>query len=250
MSPGAASPRSSAGSGATSGARVHRDSRVKRVMDVAIAGSTLLILSPVLAVAAAAIRWSMGPGVIFTQLRPGRDGMPFRLFKLRTMADPVYPDGRPRPEYERVTPLGRVLRNTSIDELPQLWNVVRGEMSLVGPRPLLMQYLERYSPEQQRRHEVRPGITGWAQVHRRTAVTWDQKFDLDVWYVDHVSLPLDVRILVMTALELARRGDPSMDSLSRTADNELEFRGEARGSRPGAAMFQPDRSAHVSQEPS
>jgi len=228
--------------------RVPRESRVKRLLDLVAAGVVLVIAAPVLAVAAIAIRQSMGPGVLFTQVRPGRHGVPFRLYKLRTMADPTDAAGQPRAEYDRVTPLGRFLRTTSVDELPQLWNVVRGDMSLVGPRPLLVQYLERYSPEQRRRHDVRPGITGWAQVHRRTAVTWEEKLRLDVWYVDHQTLPLDLRILVRTATELiSNHGRPGMDSLSRTAANELEFRGDGA---PGNAVFQSDRPGPASEEQS
>jgi lipopolysaccharide/colanic/teichoic acid biosynthesis glycosyltransferase len=212
--------------GRVSAPRRRPESRTKRLLDVVAAGSGLLVTMPILAVAAAAIRWSMGRGVLFKQRRPGRHGETFTLYKLRTMADPVDAEGRPRPEYSRVTPLGRILRTTSIDELPQLWNVLRGDMSLVGPRPLLLRYMGRYSPEQRRRHDVRPGITGWAQVHRRTAVTWDEKLRLDVWYVDHRTMALDLWILIKTIGDLAsRRGSPAMDSLSQTSDNELEFKG-------------------------
>ena len=142
--------------------------------------------------------------MLFRQDRPGLHGRPFEVLKFRTMLDAAGPDGRPLPDAERLTGLGRFLRRTSLDELPQLWNVLRGDISLVGPRPLLMQYLPRYSPEQARRHEVCPGITGWAQVNGRNALTWEEKFELDVWYVDHWSLALDLRILAMTAWRVLR----------------------------------------------
>ncbi|HYJ80566.1 MAG TPA: sugar transferase [Longimicrobiaceae bacterium] len=145
-----------------------------------------------------------GPPVLFRQARPGRDGVVFELVKFRTMR---HPDATHVTDADRLTSVGRFLRSTSLDELPTLWNVVRGDMSLVGPRPLLMQYLERYDPEQARRHEVRPGVTGWVQVNGRNALSWDEKFALDVWYVDHVSLLLDLRILLGTlGAVLARKG--------------------------------------------
>ncbi|HXG60011.1 MAG TPA: sugar transferase [Planctomycetota bacterium] len=165
---------------------------VKRIMDVAGAVGGLVALSPVLALAAAAVRWTMGPPILFRQVRPGRRGRPFTLYKFRTMRPGKGPDA------ERVTPLGRLLRALSLDELPQLWNVLRGDMSLVGPRPLLMEYLGRYSPEQARRHDVPPGLTGWTQVNGRNGISWDEKFALDLWYVDHWSLALDLRILART----------------------------------------------------
>jgi lipopolysaccharide/colanic/teichoic acid biosynthesis glycosyltransferase len=147
----------------------------------------------------------MGPPVFFRQLRPGLHGRPFRVVKFRTMADARDARGGLLPDAARLTAVGRVLRATSLDELPQLWNVLRGELSLVGPRPLLMQYLPRYSPEQARRHDVLPGVTGWAQVHGRNALSWEDKFALDVWYVDHWSPWLDLRILAATLLHVARR---------------------------------------------
>jgi lipopolysaccharide/colanic/teichoic acid biosynthesis glycosyltransferase len=165
----------------------------KRLMDLSVAAVALVALSPVLAAAALAVRLTMGSPVLFRQVRPGYRGRPFTLVKLRTMRD-----GPGLSDAERLTPLGRLLRKTSVDEIPQLWNVLRGEMSLVGPRPLLMQYLPLYTPEQARRHEVRPGITGWAQVNGRNAVSWEEKFALDVWYVDHQSLALDLKILALT----------------------------------------------------
>lgn len=144
------------------------------------------------------VRIKLGSPVFFTQIRPGLRGKPFQMFKFRTMTDQCGSDGLPLPDAERLTPFGRWLRATSLDELPELWNVLKGDMSLVGPRPLLMEYLPRYSPEQARRHEVRPGITGWAQVNGRNTLSWEDKFKLDVWYVDHQSLWLDIKIIWMT----------------------------------------------------
>jgi lipopolysaccharide/colanic/teichoic acid biosynthesis glycosyltransferase len=178
---------------------------VKRALDLVVAGVALVVASPLLVVTAAAVRLRLGSPVLFTQERPGRGGRPFRLVKLRTMRNAVGSDGQPLPDDQRLTRLGRFLRSTSLDELPQLWNVLKGDVSLVGPRPLLMRYLPRYTPEQARRHEVLPGITGWAQVNGRNAITWEQKFALDVWYVDHWSLALDVKILVLTILLVFQR---------------------------------------------
>jgi len=170
----------------------------KRLFDLAAAGLGLLVLSPLLAVLALLVRLRHGAPVLFCQQRPGYKGVPFQVYKFRTMSDARGADETPLPDVERLTRLGRVLRATSLDELPELVNVLGGEMSLVGPRPLLMQYLERYSPEQMRRHDALPGITGWAQVNGRNALTWEEKFRLDVWYVDHRSFWLDVRILLLT----------------------------------------------------
>lgn len=178
--------------------------RGKRVLDVFGAGSALVVLSPVLAVTALAVRRRLGSPVLFVQERGGLGGSTFRLLKFRTMRDAVDRNGRPLPDEERLTPFGERLRRTSLDELPELVNVLRGEMSLVGPRPLLADYLERYSPRQARRHEVRPGLTGWTQVNGRNGLTWPEKFDLDVWYVDHVSLGLDLRILWRTVAAVVR----------------------------------------------
>ena len=152
-----------------------------------------------------AIRITMGTPVFFRQQRPGLHGEPFTIYKFRTMTDKRDDQGDLLPDAERLTPFGRFLRIASLDELPELVNVLRGEMSLVGPRPLLMQYLERYTPEQARRHEVRPGITGWAQVNGRNALSWENKFELDVWYVDHVSLWLDLKIIALTLWKIVRR---------------------------------------------
>jgi sugar transferase EpsL len=177
----------------------------KRAIDLGVAGSALLVLAPVLAVMAAVVRRSMGAPVLFRQERPGLRGSPFDVLKFRSMRDARDERGRLLPDSERLTGVGRFLRASSLDELPQLWNVVRGDLSLVGPRPLLMQYLERYSPEQARRHDVKPGITGWAQVNGRNAISWGEKFALDVWYVDHWSLWLDLKILALTALKVSKR---------------------------------------------
>ena len=177
----------------------------KRMMDLLIAGLALLILSPILGAVALAVRAMLGTPILFRQQRPGRHGRPFTLVKFRTMTDARNPDGTPLPDADRLTPLGRLLRATSLDELPELVNVLRGDMSLVGPRPLLMQYLDRYTPEQRHRHEVRPGITGWAQVNGRNALTWEEKFELDVWYVDHMSFWLDIKILALTVWKILKR---------------------------------------------
>lgn len=178
---------------------------VKRLLDRTVALAAMLATAPVFGVAAVGVRLTMGSPVLFSQQRPGRHGRPFRIFKMRTMTDARDADGTLLPDEDRLTPLGRFLRSTSIDELPQLWNALRGELSLVGPRPLLMQYVPLYSAEQARRHDVLPGITGWAQINGRNAMTWEQKLALDVWYVDHWSLGLDVRILAQTALAVLRR---------------------------------------------
>ncbi len=178
---------------------------IKRFLDIFGAGIALIVFSPILIVISAMIRHEMGSPVLFRQTRPGRDGKPFDMIKFRTMCDAIDADGRPLPDVERLTKLGRFLRSSSIDELPELWNVLKGEMSLVGPRPLLMEYLPLYSPEQARRHEVRPGVTGWAQVNGRNAISWDEKFALDVWYVDNRSLRLDMKIIWLTIRKVIKR---------------------------------------------
>ncbi|MGE4554367.1 MAG: sugar transferase [Desulfovibrionaceae bacterium] len=174
------------------------DRAAKRLLDLALTIPALALLSPVLLAVALAVRLGLGPGVLFRQPRPGLHGRPFTMLKFRTMRRPA--PGREAPEYdaERLTRLGRFLRRTSLDELPELLNVLAGHMSLVGPRPLLMQYLSRYNAHQARRMDMPPGITGWAQVNGRNALSWEEKFDLDVWYVDHWSLGLDLKILAMT----------------------------------------------------
>lgn len=177
----------------------------KRLFDLCLTIPLLVLISPILLIVALAVWVVHGWPVFFTQTRPGYGGKPFRLIKFRTMTDARDAQGNLLPDAERLTPLGRFLRATSLDEWPELFNVLRGEMSLVGPRPLLMQYLERYSPEQARRHHVLPGITGWAQINGRNALTWQDKFRLDVWYVDHWSLGLDLKILLLTPWKVLRR---------------------------------------------
>lgn len=171
---------------------------VKRSVDIVSAFMGLLVLAPVLTLIAWGVRRKLGSPVFFRQLRPGLHGKPFLLVKFRTMLDAFDKSGNQLPDAQRITPFGRFLRSTSLDELPELWNVLRGDMSLVGPRPLLMEYLPLYTPEQARRHEVRPGITGWAQVNGRNTLSWEEKFRLDVWYVDNQSLWLDLKILCLT----------------------------------------------------
>lgn len=178
---------------------------LKKSIDKAVALCVLGVTAPILGAAAVATRVTIGSPAFFTQLRPGLHGHPFKIYKLRTMSNARGPDGALLPDDARLTPLGRFFRSTSIDELPQMWNVLKGELSLVGPRPLMMDYLPLYNPEQARRHSVMPGITGWAQVNGRNALTWNEKFSLDVWYVDHWSLGLDLRILLRTARGVLRR---------------------------------------------
>ncbi len=180
---------------------------LKRALDVLGSGAGLVVLSPVLAGVALAVRLSLGTPVLFRQVRPGRGGRPFTMYKFRTMRDARDARGEPLPDAERLTAVGRFIRSTSLDELPELVNVLRGDMSLVGPRPLLLEYLPLYTAEQARRHEVRPGITGWAQVNGRNALSWEEKFELDVWYVEHRSFWLDLKILLLTVVKVfAREG--------------------------------------------
>lgn len=171
---------------------------MKRFFDILGACLGLTLLSPVLIGVAVLIRRKLGSPILFQQVRPGCRGQPFKMIKFRTLRNAVDVQGNLLPDSERMTPFGNFLRSASLDELPELWNVLKGEMSLVGPRPLLMEYLPLYSTEQARRHEVRPGITGWAQVNGRNALSWDEKLNLDVWYVNHQSLRLDLKILLMT----------------------------------------------------
>jgi len=190
----------------------------KRVMDVSIALLLLLALSLPMLIVAVVVRWKMGAPVLFRQTRPGRNKEPFELMKFRTMNDETDSQGSVLPDEARLTPAGRWLRRLSLDELPQLFNVLRGDMSLVGPRPLLMEYLPLYTPEQARRHAVRPGVTGWAQVNGRNAVSWEERFRLDVWYVDHHSFWLDLRILWLTLLRVLRAdgiNEPGAATMSR-----------------------------------
>lgn len=178
---------------------------MKRSFDVLVAGVALVVFSPLLAVVAAMVRIKLGRPILFRQLRPGLGGKPFTLFKFRTMLSTDAVAGGPPNDHQRLTDFGRMLRSWSLDELPELWNVLIGDMSLVGPRPLLMEYLPLYNAEQARRHEVRPGLTGWAQVNGRNALSWDDKFALDIWYVDHQSFWLDLKIIALTLLSVVRR---------------------------------------------
>jgi lipopolysaccharide/colanic/teichoic acid biosynthesis glycosyltransferase len=194
----------------------------KRIMDVVLAGTLLILGAPLFVLLFLLVRLRLGSPVLFAQVRPGLHGAPFRILKFRTMRDIRDRSGQPLPDKDRLTPFGAWLRSTSLDEVPELINVLRGEMSLVGPRPLLMEYLPLYSPEQSRRHEVRPGITGWAQVNGRNALSWPQKFELDVWYVDHRSLVLDLRILGLTVASVLRRENINASGEATAA----RFRGE------------------------
>jgi len=194
---------------------------MKRIIDILGASFGLLLLSPVLAIVAYKIHREMGSPVLFRQTRPGLRGKPFRMVKFRTMRNAIDADGRPLPDAERLTKLGQFLRASSLDELPELWNVLKGEMSLVGPRPLLMEYLPLYSPEQARRHEVRPGVTGWAQVNGRNAISWEEKFALDVWYVDNRTLVLDLKVIWLTIRKVIKR-----DGISAADDATMpKFKG-------------------------
>lgn len=184
---------------------------MKRFFDIVIAALALLLLAIPLLALIWQVRRKLGSPVFFRQTRPGRHGRPFQMVKFRTMTDAKGPDGRLLLDAERLTPFGRFLRSTSLDELPELFNVLKGDMSLVGPRPLLMEYLPLYTPEQARRHEVRPGITGWAQVNGRNALGWEEKFKLDLWYVDHCSLWLDIKILWLTVRKVLVREGISAD---------------------------------------
>ncbi|WP_339666833.1 sugar transferase [uncultured Pseudomonas sp.] len=178
---------------------------IKRAFDVILSASGLIVLSPVILCLALQISRKMGAPVLFRQIRPGLDGRPFEMLKFRTMKDALDAVGNPLPDSERLTSFGQFLRSSSLDELPGLWNVLKGDMSLVGPRPLLMEYLRLYSVTQYRRHEVRPGITGWAQVNGRNTVGWEKKFELDVWYVDNRSIWLDIKILFLTVKKVLVR---------------------------------------------
>jgi sugar transferase EpsL len=184
---------------------------VKRAFDLLIATILLLVLSPVVATVAILVRLKLGSPVFFKQQRPGLGGRPFMMIKFRTMLDAADRHGTTLSDAERLTGFGKMLRSTSLDELPELINIIRGDMSLVGPRPLLMQYLPLYSPEQARRHEVRPGLTGWAQVNGRNSLNWDDKFALDTWYVDHRTFLLDLRILCLTVRKVLFRDDISAE---------------------------------------
>lgn len=184
---------------------------IKRLFDIVASLAALLLLSPVIVIVAWQIRRKMGSPVLFRQVRPGLHGRSFEMVKFRTMKDAVDAAGNALPDSERLTPFGQFLRSSSLDELPELWNVLKGDMSLVGPRPLLMEYLPLYSPEQYRRHEGRPGVTGWAQVNGRNTLSWEEKFKLDVWYVDNRSMWLDIKILFLTVKKVLVRDGISAD---------------------------------------
>ncbi len=200
----------------------------KRAFDLLLTIPGVILISVPLALLALLVRWSLGSPVLFRQVRPGYRGQPFTLYKFRSMADARGPNGRLLSDAERLTGVGRLLRSFSLDDLPNLLSVLRGEMSLVGPRPLLMEYLDRYTPEQARRHEVLPGITGWAQVNGRNDLTWEDKFRLDVWYVDQWSLRLDIKILALTAWKVVRREGVTQPGFA-TAE---EFRGSGQSGGP------------------
>lgn len=196
---------------------------LKRCFDALVAGASLTLAAPTLLITAVVVRVGLGSPVLFRQTRPGMNEIPFEMMKFRTMRDAFDSDGNPLPDADRLTALGRFLRAASLDELPALWNVLKGDMSIVGPRPLLPCYLSRYTDFQRRRHEVKPGITGWAQVNGRNGLSWEQKFQLDVWYVDHASLGLDLKILFRTLLTVFKR-----DGISQSGHATMpEFLGNA-----------------------
>lgn len=184
---------------------------LKRVLDVVIASTALLLLSPIYFFVAYKVRKNLGSPVLFRQLRPGLHGKPFEMIKFRSMKDAMDENGDPLPDSERLTPFGQMLRATSLDEMPELWNVIKGEMSIVGPRPLLMEYLPLYNSQQAKRHDVRPGMTGHAQVNGRNAISWEEKFKLDTWYVENQSLWLDFKIMLKTVKKVLAKDDISAE---------------------------------------
>ena len=184
---------------------------LKRILDVVIASTALVLLSPVYALVAYKVKKNLGSPVLFRQTRPGLSGQPFEMIKFRSMKDALDTAGNPLPDSERLTPFGKMLRATSLDEMPELWNVIKGDMSIVGPRPLLMEYLPLYNSEQAKRHEVRPGITGYAQVNGRNAISWEKKFELDTWYVENQSLWLDFKIMLKTVKKVLAKDDISAE---------------------------------------
>ena len=197
----------------------------KRLLDFVLASLGAVLVLPILIIVTVLVRFKLGSPILFRQQRPGLHGKPFTLFKFRTMTDVRDAQGNLLPDASRMTPFGRFLRSTSLDELPELWNVLRGEMSLVGLRPLLMRYLERYTPEQRRRHKVRPGLSGWAQVNGRNSLTWEEKFTLDVWYVEHQSFWLDVKVILLTLWKIVQR-----EGISEPGQVTMEeFRGSISG---------------------
>jgi len=216
----------------------------KRCLDLAVAIVALIVTSPVLLCAALAIRWKDGSPVFFRQLRPGYKGRPFTFLKFRTMSNVTDESGTLLPDADRLTSIGLLLRKLSIDELPQLWNVLRGDMSLVGPRPLLVHYLEHYTPEQARRHDVMPGITGWTQINGRNGLSWKEKFAYDVWYVDHRSFWLDLKILWLTIAAVLRREGINQPGVA-TAD---QFTGIETNPAPSVTCA-PDPRGRVTRRP-
>lgn len=196
--------------------------RIKRLMDISCSLLGIILLLPMMGIMAIIIRKKLGSPVLFEQVRPGLHGKPFTIYKFRTMKDARYKNGDPLPDEERLTAFGRFLRSTSLDELPELFNVIKGDMSLVGPRPLFTRYLERYDPEQARRHDVKPGITGWAQVNGRNDISWIEKFNLDIWYVDNWSLYLDLKIILLTVFVVIRRHGISKEGYATT----ISFKGK------------------------
>lgn len=184
---------------------------LKRLLDIVIASSALVLLSPVYALVAYKVKKNLGSPVLFRQVRPGLNGKPFEMIKFRSMKDAVDAQGNPLPDSERLTPFGQMLRSSSLDEMPELWNVIKGEMSIVGPRPLLMEYLPLYNEQQAKRHNVRPGITGYAQVNGRNAISWEKKFELDTWYVENRSLWLDFKIMLKTVQKVLSKDDISAE---------------------------------------
>ncbi|MDV4314268.1 sugar transferase [Acinetobacter indicus] len=184
---------------------------LKRIIDITIASTALILLSPVYLIVAHKVKKNLGSPVLFRQVRPGLHGKPFEMIKFRTMKDALDAEGNPLPDSERLTPFGKMLRATSLDEMPELWNVIKGDMSIVGPRPLLMEYLPLYNQEQAKRHSVRPGITGYAQVNGRNAISWEKKFELDTWYVENQSLWLDFKIMLKTIKKVIAKDDISAE---------------------------------------
>ena len=184
---------------------------IKRLFDIISSAIGLIVLAPAIFFIVFLTHRKLGSPVLFRQIRPGKDEKPFEMIKFRTMRDAIDKDGMPLPDSERITPFGNFLRNSSLDELPELWNVIKGDMSLVGPRPLLKEYLPLYSPEQARRHNVRPGVTGWAQVNGRNAISWEEKFEYDIWYVENQSFWLDIKIIWMTIKKVIAREGISAD---------------------------------------
>lgn len=200
---------------------------MKRLLDIIIASIALILLSPLYAIVAYKVKKNLGSPVLFRQVRPGLYGKPFEMIKFRTMKDAVDEQGNPLPDSERLTPFGQMLRSTSLDEMPELWNVIKGDMSIVGPRPLLMEYLPLYSPEQAKRHNVRPGMTGHAQVNGRNAIGWEEKFKLDTWYVENQSIWLDFKIMfktvhkVLAKDDISAKGEATMTKFTGTKTDNL-----------------------------